>query len=228
MPEVFNSATHSKKGTVKTKSEPKSLSHRSVNEYSSVMAKEPECTSVFAAFAPKPPHVRFESQADSEHLLLMLRMHPFTQWKWILISFFAAVVPFFFSYFPIFGSLPITYQLGLQWLWYLALFGYMFQSFLKWFYHVYIITDERVIDVDFLNLVLKNITAAKIDHIEDITSETSGFASSFFDYGNIIIQTAAAEQEIIFESVPHPAKVSALLNDLILEEEREKIEGRTH
>lgn len=204
------------------------VTHRHVDEYSETLAAETACDRPFAAYAPKPKHTRFESQASTEHVVLLLRQHPITQLRWVLLTVVFAFLPSFFSFFPVYTVLPVRFQLGLHFLWYLALFGFAFQSFIRWFYSVYILTDERVIDVDFLHLAQKNITAAKIDNIEDITARTAGFSSTFFNYGTVVIQTAGAEQEIIFESVPNPAKVTAILNDLLLEEEREKIEGRVH
>ena len=239
MPEVFNSSTYKKKDTVKKKKSSHSdhsdqsaqkerSSHRSVDEYSEILAAEPKSSRVFTSYLPKPKHTHFESQGSAEHVVLLLRQHPITQLRWIVMALFFAFVPFGFSFFPMYDILPARYQVGLLMMWYLALFGFSLQSFLKWFYNVYILTDERVIDVDFMSLAQKNITSAKIDHIEDVTSESIGFSSTFFDYGTILIQTAAAAQELTFEAVPKPAKVTAIINDLLLEEEREKIEGRTH
>ncbi len=236
MPKVFDSTTYKKKGSmkkntskaVKSAKEQTAVQHRPVDEYSEVLALEPQCERVFTSFAPKPKHTSFESQASTEHVVLLLRKHPITQLKWILTAIAFAMVPLGFSFFPVYALLPLGFRLGIGLFWYLALFGYSFQSFLRWFYNVYILTDERVIDVDFISLAQKNITSAKIDNIEDITAESAGFSSTFFDHGNVLIQTAGAQQEITFESVPHPAKVTAVLNDLLIEEEREKIEGRTH
>lgn len=236
MPKVFDSKMHAQKEPMKKRrtSSPageetqKPVVHRHVDEYSDILAAEPRCDKVFTSFAPKPKHTKFESQAPTEHVVLLLRKHPITQVPWLFFTVVFAFFPFLFSYFPMYAFLPLSYRFGIQSLWYLALFGYAFQSFLRWFYNVYILTDERVIDVDFISLAQKNITAAKIDNIEDITSESAGFSSTFFNHGNVLIQTAGAQQEITFEAVPQPAKVTAVLNDLILEEEREKIEGRTH
>lgn len=236
MPKVFDSQTHVRNNKMKHSSatsskstdNSKHTSHRDVDEYSETLAAEKTCDRVFASYIPKPTHTRFESQASSEKVVLLLRMHPITQLNWVLITAALALLPMFFPFFPVYSFLPISYRLGLNFLWYLALFGFAFQSFIRWFYSVYILTDERVIDVDFLHLAQKNITAAKIENIEDITSESAGFSSTFFNYGNVLIQTAGAEQEITFDAVPNPAKVTAILNDLLLEEEREKIEGRVH
>lgn len=236
MPKVFDSSTHKKKGPMKKKSSKtaqnagteKPVEHRSVDEYSDVLAAEPQCERVFTSFVPKPKRTSFESQASSEHVVLLLRKHPITQLKWVLTALMFGIIPLGLGYLPVYGLLPFSYKLGIFALWYLALFGFAFQSFLRWFYNVYILTDERVIDVDFISLAQKNITSAKIDHIEDITSESAGFSSTFFNHGNVLIQTAGAQQEITFEAVPQPAKVTAVLNDLLIEEEREKLEGRTH
>lgn len=234
--QVFDSQTHLQKATVKNQSPSSSRGsseeakkehkHRHVDEYSEILAAEPHCHRVFTSFAPKPHNTRFESQASGEHIVLLLRRHPITQLQWMVTALFFAVFPLGFGYFPSYAALPGTYQFGIILFWYLALFGFSFKSFLKWFYHVYILTDERVIDVDFLSLIQKSVTVAKIDNIEDVRAESSGFASTLFDYGTITIQTAGAIQEIIFEQVPNPAKVTGVINDLILEEEREKLDGR--
>ena len=86
-----------------------------------------------------------------------------------------------------------------------------------------------------IDLIYKNITATKIDRIEDVTYSVSGVLASFLNYGNVLIQTAGAGIEMkpqqtapfmeIFNT-PHPAKVTKLINELIMEEEQEKIEGR--
>jgi hypothetical protein len=97
---------------------------------------------------------------------------------------------------------------------------------LIWFFSVFIITDERIIDVDFVSLLFKDVSSAKIDAVQDISSKTGGMLASLLDFGTVHIQTAGEQREIQFENVPHPAKVAALLNELMLEEEREKTEGR--
>ena len=47
-----------------------------------------------------------------------------------------------------------------------------------------------------------------------------------FNYGDIIIQTAAQIPKIEFEAVPQPDRVAKVLRDLRIEEEVEKLEGR--
>jgi hypothetical protein len=136
------------------------------------------------------------------------------------------LLPSIFVSVGILDFLPPNFVFAVRVGWYLLVLGYVLESYLTWFYNVFIITDERVIDVDFVNLIYKNISAAKIQSIEDITTVMSGITSSIFNYGTVKIQTAAAIVEFDFEDVPQPAKVTAFLNELLLEEEREKIENR--
>jgi len=136
--------------------------------------------------------------------------------------------PLLFSLIPVGELILPIYSFAALVLWYLIVLGYMAESFLTWFFNVFIITDERVIDVDFISLIYKNVSAAKIENIEDITAATGGALRSVFDFGTVTIQTAGAQQELEFEDIPHPAKVTKLLNELILEEEREKNEGRVN
>lgn len=201
---------------------------RSVDEYSEVMRNERPNDSLFAAFAPKPRKIKVDVQAADEQIILVLRQHPVTQIKWFFTAFVMASLPIFFASTGIFSFLPGTYQFAAGLGWYLLTAGFIIETFLKWFYRVFIVTDERIIDVDFISMLNKDVSTTKIDKIEDVTAVTSGFLSSMFDFGSILIQTAAAKQELMFESVPHPAKVTALLNDLIVEEELEKYEGRVN
>jgi uncharacterized membrane protein YdbT with pleckstrin-like domain len=104
--------------------------------------------------------------------------------------------------------------------------AYVFESFISWFFNVYIVTDERIVDVDFLHLVYRQISYAKIDQIQDITSEMGGVVRTIFNYGDVLIQTAAEISEFTFEAVPVPDQVIKTLSSLQAEEEQEKLEGR--
>lgn len=225
-PDVFDA---NKKKTVKKKRSKQVRDGQcKVDEYSEVMRAEKPSINPLNAFAPKPKHTTFDTQQSEEEVILLLRRHPITQLKQVLISLAIAAFPFIVGASPFLDFLPARFQFAMTVGWYLILVGYVFESFLLWFFNVYIITDERIIDVDFLSLIYKDVSSAKIDNIEDVTASTGGFLASVVNYGTIKIQTAGEKTEFEFEDVPQPAKVTALLNELLLEEEREKIEGRVN
>lgn len=246
MPDIFDASAHqqakpSQSDTPKPKSvDPQPVTSESapplssspdrivkdVDEYSETMRHETPSNNVFKAFVPKPSKIFFDSQHKEEKVLLLLRRHPITQLPWILISAILLFLPGIFIRLGILDFLPLNFQFAARIGWYLLVLGYVIESYLTWFYNVYIITDERVIDVDFANLIYKNISAAKIQSIEDITNVMQGIASSIFNYGTVKIQTAAAVTEFEFEDVPQPAKVTSFLNEMLIEEEKEKVENR--
>lgn len=206
----------------------RNIDRRHVDEYSETMRNSLPERNPLAAFIPKPLQTGFSTQAVNENVILLLRQHPITQLGWFIISLIGAFIPLFMDSISFFNFLPLNFQLAIYFGWYLVLLGFIFESFLKWFYNVYIITDERIIDIDFYSLTYRNISAAKIDNIEDTTASTAGFLSALFDFGTVTIQTAAEKREFEFEGVPRPTQVTTLINDLILEEEREKIAGQVN
>lgn len=206
----------------------KKSTKKPVEEYSEVMCNLPAETSPWSSFAAKPRWTAFSTQAPDEQILLLLRKHPFTQIGWIIIAIIVALIPIIFAGIPFLGFLPPAYQFAAVLGWYMLLSGYIIESFLTWYFNVYIITDERIIDVDFLSLIYQNVSSAKIDNIEDVTATKGGAIRSILDFGTVTIQTAAEKREFEFEDVPHPSQVTKLINELMLEEEREKIEGRVN
>lgn len=233
MPDVFDASKDNLKKAVspadEKADEKKECVRNQVDDYSEVMRKEKPSSNPFGSFSPKPLMVyAFDSQLDGENVLLLLRRHPITQVSKVLMTVILILMPLFFSQVSFYELLAQNFRTATMLLWYLLILGYSIESFLTWFYNVYIVTDERIIDLDFLSLIYKNVSAAKIDNIEDITATTSGVAQSIFDYGTIHIQTAAEKTEFEFEDVPHPTRVTQFLNEMLLEEEKEKIAGRAN
>ncbi len=178
-----------------------------------------------ASLVIHPKKVTFETQESREKMILLTRRHMATNAKWILLVSVLLILPNLLFY-----TLPgflLPYRFVLLVLWYLATFSLAFEQFLRWFFNVNIITDERVVDIDFPSILYRDISSAKIDAVQDISVKMGGFVRSLFNYGDVHIQTAAEQREFIFEAIPQPERVIGILNDLIEEEEKEKIEGRT-
>jgi len=180
----------------------------------------------FSAFIPKPRNFRFETQEKKEKIVLLLRRHPITNVPWILLTILLVIAPLFIKPFISLDFLPGNYQLILFLCWYLFTLAFVFERFLNWFFNVNILTDERVIDINFPTLLYREITEAKIDKVQDVNVKTGGYIRSLFNFGDVLIQTAGTIPEICFEAVPDPERVLRVVNQLLYEEEQEKLEGR--
>ncbi|MDZ7587595.1 MAG: hypothetical protein U0946_07625, partial [Patescibacteria group bacterium] len=177
-------------------------------------------------FSILPKLVRFENQEQRERIILLLRQHWVTQIHWIAGAPLSLLIPLIFNWVPILDFLPPNYQFMALIGWYLLVIAYIYEQFISWYYQVFIITDERIIDINFSNLTYKELSEAKIDNIEDVTYRQGGVLRAAFNFGDVVMQTAGAERQFMIESVPEPNRVVKIINELKLEEEHEKMTGR--
>ena len=167
-----------------------------------------------SAYAVEPRDIHFKDQKANETILLLIRKHWITNVSWVIIGLFALFIPFLFQAFPPIAMLPSSYRLLVFIGWYLLLIAYLFERFLSWYFNVGIITDQRVLDIDFYGLLFKEISEAELDKIQDVTQQQVGAVRTVFDFGNIVVQTASEACKIEFHDIPHPSEVADLLNEL--------------
>ena len=170
-----------------------------------------------SALVITPDNVSFETQRSNEEIVLLLRRHWVINIPGILLVILLIFAPLCLSFFPLLSFFPSKFRIIAIIMWYLLTLTFLFEKFLWWFFNVYIVTNRRVIDIDFHSLVYKEISEAELEKIQDITYKTGGFMSALFDLGTVFIQTAATEAQIEFENIPHPAKVVKVLGKLIRE-----------
>lgn len=167
-----------------------------------------------SAFCYMPLKAHFETQGVQEQVVLLLRRHPITNLSWILLSLVMLSAPLFFSWLPIYTDLPARFQLATVALWIFLTLAIILQGGLTWFFNVNIITDKRVLDVDFTTLIYREISDVQIAKIQEVTYKVAGFGGTFFNYGDVQIQTAGAIPNFVFEDVPQPARVAQILQEL--------------
>ncbi|HTK03157.1 MAG TPA: PH domain-containing protein [Alphaproteobacteria bacterium] len=167
-----------------------------------------------SAFCLYPDGVDFETRSDKERIILLLRKHPITNLKWIIITLLLLTGPTLLGLFGIFSYLPVGFSLVISLAWYLVTSAYAIESFLDWYFNVYFVTTHRVIDVDFYNLINKRVSDAEIEKIEDVSYTTGGVLRTMLNYGDVFIQTAAEVSEFDFAAIPNPEKVVKILDDL--------------
>lgn len=167
-----------------------------------------------ASFCYFPHKVGFLHQEPHEEVILLVRRHPITNLGWILLVIAMAVAPMLLITFPLLSFLPIRFQAVAILAWYLLALAIFIEGFLSWFFSVNIVTNKRVIDVDFVNLIYRKITDAEISKIEDVSAQMGSAIRAVFNYGDVLIQTAGEIPEVEFEAVPFPDRINKILSDL--------------
>ena len=170
--------------------------------------------SPFSSFLVHPKVLTFSEQDDNEKIYLAVRPHWVNNLSWIIISVLMLFVPLFFKYFTFLNFFPSQYQFAAVLFWYLITFIYAFEKFLSWYFNLFLVTNERVVDIDFNNLLNKHFAEADLSVIQDVSSSVRGVFGTFFNFGDVLIQTAAEINQITFEKVPNPEKILKLLKEL--------------
>ncbi|MBI5127400.1 PH domain-containing protein [Candidatus Roizmanbacteria bacterium] len=160
------------------------------------------------------PQIKFETYEPGEKVILLLRAHPVTQLHWIINSIILFIVLFFINFIlPSFLLLNQIFVLNVFIL--VFILSFIWYSFLNWYFNVGIITNKRVIDVDFHGILYKEVTVARLNKIEDITVKSGGYFASLFDYGTVFTQTAGTEANVEFINIPFPSLVVQNINQLL-------------
>ena len=177
-----------------------------------------------AMFAHQPEGISFAGQEKGEKIILLLRPHLITLVPVFLVIIILLLAPIYVV--PFLGLVGIDLRQSLNFIqsflltitWYLFIFGYTFYRFIFWYFNIYLLTNERIIDFDFRGILHKEIVYDFLSQIQDVTPKTIGFFGTFFHFGNVFIQTAAQKPEFEFQEVAKPNEIASE----ILEEVRKE------
>lgn len=175
---------------------------------------------MFSAYIERPKNCQFEGQDPGERILLLLRAHQITNLPWIFLSIFVFFVPFIVARLaPYIGInldlMPQSYLIAGLIINYLLVLIIVFEGFLEWYFNATIITNEKVIDIEFAQLLYKAVDLAPLGKIEETDSVIAGIIGTIFNFGNVKVQTAGATVAIEMHNIPRPALVADMILDLI-------------
>lgn len=171
----------------------------------------------FSSLCVDPKNISIINQDSDETVHLLVRRHWITNLLWILsifvLSFIPILIPLFLHEFEFIRFSPTTIISGLL-LYYLALFGYCILKFAEWYFHVGLVTNKRIVDVDLANILTKNVAETDIKQVEDVTFVQNGIIQSLFNFGNVFIQTEAVVANFEFDRIPFPSQVAEIVSQL--------------
>lgn len=181
----------------------------------------------FAVFAHQPEGVSFAGQEKDEKIILLLRPHLITLVPALFIIIVLLLAPVYVV--PFLGLLGIDFRQSLNFIqsflltlvWYMFIFAYSFYRFIFWYFNIYLLTNERIIDFDFRGILHKETSYAPLGQIQDVSPKTIGFFGTFFHFGDVFIQTAAHKPEFEFHQVARPNEVA---DEILVEVRKEEAE----
>lgn len=167
------------------------------------------------SFRAFPKNFNFSGKERDENIVLLIRSHWIVYLPQIAMGFFVLLFPALI-YLPISGTDgATTFFIGMTIVAVMISVTLFMYVFLRWYYNVDIITDRRVLDLDFKSVIAHSLAEARLDKIVDITHRQMGIVGSIFDIGTIHIQTAGTVAEIDFKKIPRPRDVQDILYELL-------------
>ncbi|HLM83870.1 MAG TPA: PH domain-containing protein [Candidatus Bathyarchaeia archaeon] len=164
--------------------------------------------------------IRFPGQHDDEQVVLFLRRHWYIFFIHLL-SVLAAILGLVLAYvfFTLFGGdfsqsayhnlLLFAESLGMLFVWNL-----FFILWLDFYLDAWIVTNERIVNIDQKGFFNRDISELKLTKIQDVTSEIIGVIPTVLGYGNIYVQTAAEVERFTFHQIPNPNEVKNIIVQL--------------
>ncbi|MCK4554262.1 PH domain-containing protein [Candidatus Parcubacteria bacterium] len=176
---------------------------------------------------------RLPNKIKNEKIVKVLRRDLFILFKKIVFFSILLILPLTFfgialEMYPdlLKGQISYPFVLLLGSAYYFFIWLFFFFSFIDYYLDVWIITNERIIDVQQKGFFSRVIAEQRLYRIQDVASEVHGFFPTVLKYGEVHIQTAGTRQRFLFHQVPHPENVR---NSIIKLAEKSKARQRiTH
>lgn len=145
----------------------------------------------------------FPDQLDDEELLLVFRKHPVVMRKGLIL----------FMIGPLLGVLPaaIWPELGFAVFYWGIVVGFalgfalFFYPWVAWYYSLFIVTDQRFIQITQKGLFHRSVVDIGLPQIQMVNYEVDGIEQTLLGFGTITMQTYMGE--LVVHNIHHPARI---------------------
>ncbi len=165
-----------------------------------------------AITASKPKY--FDDQLDNEEVLYVFRKHPVVMRKGLIFGLLGPVVGIIpaaikpeLGFGLFFGGLAAGIILG---------FIVFFPSWIGWHFSVFIVTDQRFIQITQKGLFHRGVADIGLTQIQSVNYEVSGLQETLLGFGTIKMQTYVGD--LVIHDVHHPPKVQKKLLSILRDE----------
>lgn len=155
------------------------------------------------------PQKYFEDQFDDEEVLFVFRKHPIVMRRGlilVMIMVLLGTVPALFN--PLYSVYFIGLGVGL-------LIGVLLAlpSWMSWYFSVFIVTDQRFIQVTQKGLFHRSVVDMGLNQIQMVSYEVAGLSQTLFGFGTIMMQTIVGD--LVIHTIHHPGMIQKKLLEIL-------------
>lgn len=159
-------------------------------------------------------HKYFEDQFPDEEMLFLFRKHPIVMRKGLVLGMLG----------PLIGVLPAAINPNLGFGWFFGGLGggvvlgllMFFPSWIAWYFSVFILTDQRLIQIVQKGMFHKSVVDISLSQIQMVNYEVRGVQQTLLGFGTITIQTYVGD--LVIHDVHHPEKIQKKLLGVLRDE----------
>lgn len=145
----------------------------------------------------------FDDQFEDEEVLFVFRKHPIVMRKGLVFG----------SLGPLLGVVPAAVKPELGFGWFFGgllggiILGFLlfFPAWIGWYYSVFIVTDQRLIQISQKGLFHRSVVDLGLSQIQMVNYEIAGLQETILRFGTIMIQTYVGD--LVIHEVHNPAKI---------------------
>ena len=167
-----------------------------------------------------------------ERKILEVRKHWYTIFNQLVVVLFFLFLPVIavtvLSVTPINLIVPGSEMILLIFLyiaWMFVCWTVFFFLWTEYFLDVWVITDQKMVDVDQVAMFSREISTLQLDKIQDVTVEVHGLMPTLLHFGNLHVQTAGDQREFVIKNIAQPQKVKDVISSAIEEYNRKHFGG---
>ena len=149
-----------------------------------------------------------------EKTILFLRRHWTGPLQLVGITLVAGIAPIIVLWLlgqvtPGVFDIPVADAAGAAFvsIYYLSVATFFFQEFIDYYLDTWIVTTERVINIEQKGLFNRIASEMHISLVQDVSAATRGMLQTFLNYGDVYVQSAGEMKRFHFKSIPNPEGV---------------------
>jgi len=151
----------------------------------------------------------FADQFDDEEVLFVFRKHPIVMRKGLIFAMLAVLL----------GTVPSlikpeysVYFIGLACGLILGIL-LILPSWIGWYFSVFIITDQRLIQITQKGLFHRSVVDMGLNQIQMVNYEIDGLQATLLGFGTIVMQTFVGD--LVIHEIHHPAEIQKKLLEVL-------------
>lgn len=156
----------------------------------------------------------FDDQFPDEEMLFLFRKHPIVMRRGLVLGMLG----------PLVGVLPAAINPNLGFGWFFGGLGggialgllLFFPSWIAWHFSVFILTDQRLIQIVQKGLFHKSVVDISLAQIQMVNYEIAGVQQTLLGFGTITVQTYVGD--LVIHDIHHPERIQKKLLGVLREQ----------